>query len=165
MCVHFLFFFIFSPPFLTLVYRCELNASTSFCFFSFSPSISFSFPLFFPEIYEIFISLFLLVAHRITIIFWREEINKIKQMFFFYNYICYLLVLSYVTKRNSCATKNKTIGAKIKTRSGKDIVNKSKQISGKSKLKKKKKWSTGINGKMFVSLQLKKLSRLTIIKQ
>ena len=65
--------------------------------------------------------------------------------------MCYLLVLSYVTKRNLCATKNKTIGAKIKTRSGKDIVNKSKQISGKSKLKKKK-WSTGINGKMFVSL-------------
>lgn len=94
MCVHFLFFFIFSPPFLTLVYRCELNASTSFCFFSFSPSISFSFPLFFSEIYEIFISLFLLVAHRITIIFWREEINKIKQMFFFIiTYVIYSFCL------------------------------------------------------------------------
>lgn len=121
----FFIFFIFSPPFLNLVYRCELNASTLFCFFSFSPSISFSFPLFFfPEIYEIFIFIILLVAHHITIISWREEINKIKQMmFFFYNYT--LLILSYVTKRNSCATKNKTIGAKIKTRSGKDIVNKS----------------------------------------
>lgn len=61
-----------------------------------------------------------------------------------------MLFTHSVTKRNSCATKNKTIGAKIKTRSGKDIVNKSKQIPGESKLKKK--WSTGINGKMFVSL-------------
>lgn len=48
-----------------------------------------------------------------------------------------MLFTHSVTKRNSCATKNKTIGAKIKTRSGKDIVNKSKQIPGESKLKKK----------------------------